>query len=51
MRHYWVIAPYSSKNEEGFEESWSFDLKNGVIAIGWSNKESASSSGKSKSVL
>jgi len=36
MKRYWVIAPYSSKNEEGFEESWSFDLKNGVIAIGWS---------------
>lgn len=36
MRRYWVIAPYSSSNEEGFEESWSFDLKNGVIAIGWS---------------
>jgi len=36
MRCYWVIAPYSSKNEEGFEESWSFDLKSGVIAIGWS---------------
>ena len=36
MRRYWVIAPYSSKNEEGFEESWSFDLKNDVIAIGWS---------------
>ena len=36
MRRYWVIAPYASKNEEGFEESWSFDLKNGVIAIGWS---------------
>jgi hypothetical protein len=36
MRRYWVIAPYSSKNEEGFEESWAFDLKNSVIAIGWS---------------
>jgi len=36
MKRYWVIAPYSSKNEEGFEESWSFDLKNSVIAIGWS---------------
>jgi len=36
MKRYWVIAPYASKNEEGFEESWSFDLKNGVIAIGWS---------------
>ena len=35
MKRYWVISPYSSKNEEGFEESWSFDLKNGVIAIGW----------------
>lgn len=35
MKRYWVIALYSSKNEEGFEESWSFDLKNGVIAIGW----------------
>ena len=29
MKRYWVIAPYSSKNEEGFDESWSFDLKNG----------------------
>jgi len=36
MKRYWVIAPYSSKNEEGFEESWSYDLKNSVIAIGWS---------------
>ncbi len=36
MKRYWVIAPYSSKNEEGFEASWSFDLKKGVIGIGWS---------------
>jgi DNA-directed RNA polymerase subunit H (RpoH/RPB5) len=36
MKRYWVIAPYSSKNEEGFDESWSFDLKKEVIAIGWS---------------
>ena len=50
MKHYWVISPYSSKNEEAFEESWSFDLKNGVIAIGWANKESVSSSEKSKSM-
>lgn len=36
MKRCWVIAPYSSKDEEGFEKSWSYDLKKGVIAIGWS---------------
>jgi hypothetical protein len=35
MKRYWVIAPYSSNNEEGFKESWSFDLKKDVIAISW----------------
>lgn len=35
MKKYWAIAPYGSKYEEGFEESWNFDLKNGVIAVGW----------------
>jgi len=36
MTHYWVIAPFGSKNPEMFDKVWQFDLANNVISIGWS---------------
>lgn len=36
MRKYWVISPYSAKDEEIFEKVWAFILNNKVIGIGWS---------------
>lgn len=35
MKRYWVISPYASEFQEGFEKSWKYDLENGVTAIGW----------------
>jgi restriction system protein len=32
---YMIIAPYDSQDAERFEQAWSFDLKNGTIAMGW----------------
>ncbi|GBD10756.1 Endonuclease NucS [bacterium HR23] len=36
MPRYWVIAPYGYEDRETFKRAWSYDLANGVIAIGWS---------------
>jgi len=35
VARYWVIAPYLSTEQEAFEQVWEYDLRNGVIAIGW----------------
>lgn len=35
MTRYWLIAPYDSREKQGFERVWEYDLKKGVIAIGW----------------
>ncbi|MGQ9573178.1 MAG: hypothetical protein ACUVV3_08340 [Dehalococcoidia bacterium] len=35
MARCWVIAPYPSTEQEAFEQVWEYDLRNGVIAIGW----------------
>jgi hypothetical protein len=35
MPRYWVIAPYHADDPEGWEQVWDFDLKNGIISIGW----------------
>lgn len=35
MARYWVIAPYLSTEQKAFEQVWEYDLRNGVIAIGW----------------
>lgn len=37
MPRYWVIAPYPLEphKEEEWEKAWQFDLRNGVISIGW----------------
>ncbi len=34
MTRYWVIAPYEAADSK-FDDVWQFDLKNGVISIGW----------------
>jgi predicted Mrr-cat superfamily restriction endonuclease len=35
VARYWVIAPYLSTEQEAFQQVWEYDLRNGVIAIGW----------------
>jgi len=37
VARYWLISPYLSTEREAFEQVWEYDLKNGVIAIGWEN--------------
>jgi restriction system protein len=32
---YWVIAPYHAEDPEVWERVWEFDLRNGLISIGW----------------
>lgn len=36
MRKNWIITPFESQKEEEFNTAWEFDLKNGTIAVGWS---------------
>jgi hypothetical protein len=36
MSTYWAIAPYDSDAPDVFRRAWSYDLGQGVIAIGWS---------------
>ncbi len=35
MKRYWVIAPYNSEKVETFNKVWEYDLRNGTIAVGW----------------
>lgn len=35
MPRYWVIAPYDATQPDLFGKAWQFDLREGVIAIGW----------------
>jgi hypothetical protein len=35
MKRYWIIAPYDSTRTQIFEKVWEYDLRMGVIAIGW----------------
>jgi hypothetical protein len=35
MTRYWTIWPYHPDDPETLDRAWQYDLKNGVIAIGW----------------
>jgi hypothetical protein len=35
VSRYWVIAPFHADDPEVFDAIWSFDLKEGIISIGW----------------
>lgn len=35
MTRYWLIAPFSSQNQQMYENVWRHDLENGRISIGW----------------
>ncbi len=35
MTRYWVIPPYDATQPDLYDKAWQFDLREGVIAIGW----------------
>ena len=35
MSRYWIIAPYNSTVPQVFDKAWEYDLRNGTIAVGW----------------
>ena len=39
MPRYWIIAPYHSERRDIFDRVWSFDLKNGIISLGYAELE------------
>ncbi len=46
MGRYWVIAPYDYRYPDEWERVWNYDLKHGVISIGWSRLGDVSSHGE-----
>ena len=48
MLRYWVIAPYHATVPEVWERIWQFDLKNGIISIGWRELGDISGCGESE---
>lgn len=35
MPRFWVISPFNAKYPKDWERVWSYDLKHGIISIGW----------------
>ncbi len=35
MKRYWVIAPFHAKFPDPWEKIWAYDLKHGIISLGW----------------
>jgi hypothetical protein len=41
-KRYWVIAPYSAKPVELWQQVWQYDLANNIISIGWTDLDDIS---------
>src|SRR5262249_27923159 len=41
-KSYWVIAPYSVKPQEEWEQVWKYDLANNIISVGWTDLDNIS---------